>query len=310
MVIRAGLLLWAFLAACNRHDALEETATRGMGVTTLPTGGPSGSSGPTDSRGPTEGGETTTTGAPTSGSGGAAGATGAVESSIGGTAGGTTNAGEVDGNCAPKGCGGQVQACGDCLDNDGDGAIDLDDPECLSPCDAREDVFATGSAGGKSCALDCFWDGDAGPGDDGCRWDLRCDPARPGPGKCAYDPDRDCPAEQGAECLVACRAPNGCDCFGCCSLAAFGLDGAVYLGDPDCSLANLDECAQCTKNPGCENSCRPDLCEVCFGESAPPPGCAEAACPEGQECVTAGGGSDCGQDMFCAAGCCAPLPWG
>jgi len=311
MVIRAGLLVMAFLVACNRYEAANATATRGSGVTTLPTGEPGLASEPTDSRGPIEAGTSTTTGSTTGGSAGdGAGATGTANSSLGATASGGATTGEVEGACVPRRCGEQLRACGDCIDNDGDGATDLDDPECLSPCDGREDVFATGIAGGGACKLDCFWDDNAEPGDDGCRWDLRCDPASPGAAKCEYDPDHGaCPAVQSSGCLTGCRAPNGCDCFGCCSLAAFGLDHDVFLGDPDCSLANLDDCAQCTKVAACENSCRPELCELCLGDAEPPPGCAKPACPEGQACTPGpGGGSDCGPDMFCATGCCVPLP--
>ena len=58
-------------------------------------------------------------------------------------------------------------------------------------------------------------------GDDGCQWELKCDPANIGAGaaaRCPYDPSyKNCPATQSQKCVDKCPAitPNGCDCFGC-----------------------------------------------------------------------------------------------
>src|SRR5690606_4250483 len=38
----------------------------------------------------------------------------------------------------PVDCGGTIYACGDGMDNDGDGFVDLLDPECTGPCDDDE----------------------------------------------------------------------------------------------------------------------------------------------------------------------------
>src|SRR5690606_39346632 len=46
-----------------------------------------------------------------------------------------------------KYCGTEVYACGDTLDNDMDGLIDLDDPECTTPCDDDEGTFKTSLPG-------------------------------------------------------------------------------------------------------------------------------------------------------------------
>ena len=36
------------------------------------------------------------------------------------------------------GASGEIEECGDCMDNDSDGIYDMEDPECLSPCDQVE----------------------------------------------------------------------------------------------------------------------------------------------------------------------------
>src|SRR5690348_5261424 len=50
---------------------------------------------------------------------------------------GTVIVGGDGGNwaCNVTSCGGRVTACGDCMDNDGDGEVDSHDRECLGPCD-------------------------------------------------------------------------------------------------------------------------------------------------------------------------------
>ena len=107
-------------------------------------------------------------------------------------------------DCVQIECEGSILACGDCIDNDDDGLVDLADPECVSPCDDLEDTFATGLPGDNmdACNQDCFFDGNSGSGDDKCSWDLACDPANPGGDKCPYDPDAKCPEMQDEECLM------------------------------------------------------------------------------------------------------------
>src|SRR5688500_10117929 len=127
----------------------------------------------------------------------------------------------------PGWCAAQPSQCSDGKDNDGDGKIDAADPECVGVCDNDEGTFATGMPGDnkddlRSCHQDCFFDGNSGQGDDGCRWDLRCDPGRAGAAQCPYTPNKpglkcDPPSQA---CVNKCRAitPNGCDCFGCCAI--------------------------------------------------------------------------------------------
>src|SRR5262249_51732889 len=56
-------------------------------------------------------------------------------------------------------CQGKVYACGDCIDNDGDGLVDSMDPDCLGACQNNEAGFY-GSIPGQNnapCKSDCYW---------------------------------------------------------------------------------------------------------------------------------------------------------
>ena len=198
------------------------------------------------------------------------------------------------------------------MDNDGDGKVDLADIECVSPCDDREDTFATGLPGDNMdpCNQDCFFDGNSGAGDDKCNWSLKCDPLSPGGDVCPYDPNfKNCPDAQAQQCTDTCNTPSGCDCFGCCTIEVGGQAYDIFLGDPDCSVKNIDSCAACTKNEDCDNDCQPEKCEICFGEDAPPPGCDEPSCDNGLPCtIDAMGNDDCPDGTYCATGCCYPVP--
>ena len=56
-------------------------------------------------------------------------------------------------------CGNKIYQCGDTIDNDDDGFIDLDDPECISPCDDDETTFKTELPGqNNDCKGDCYFD--------------------------------------------------------------------------------------------------------------------------------------------------------
>ena len=232
--------------------------------------------------------------------------------------------------------------CTDGKDNDGDGKLDADDPECSGACDDDEGTFATGIPGDnkddeKSCHQDCFFDGNSGQGDDGCRWDLRCDPARANAAVCPYTPDRKgimCPDQQSQACVSRCRevTPNGCDCFGCCAIP--GRDFAVKLA-PTCNAGAFDDpakCPRCTQVTACMNPC--DKCEVCLGKPAPDPSCAPAppppppsgpnppapppsgpnppagpTCPSGSISCGPGGqvaANACPAGYWCTTGCCVP----
>ncbi len=175
--------------------------------------------------------------------------------------------------CVPVTCEGKTYACGDCIDNDGDGKTDSFDPECLGPCDRSESIvdLEIPSGGVPVCKVDCYYDGDNGSGNDTCEWDHACDPHEVAASfypreelgnKCAYDeqtkfpgnrncadvrqalPDGGLGGGQPASCINYCGplTPNGCDCFGCCTFPALenvtdpvtgAKPAAVYLGSRD-----------------------------------------------------------------------------
>ncbi len=259
-------------------------------------------------------------GSPTStGGGGSAGADGAA-----GDAG--TSA------CEPRACATKVYACGNCVDDDGDGLVDALDPECLGACDNTEGGYAPELPGspGLDCKTDCFWDNGNGSGNDDCYWDHRCDPLEVAPAfapegpTCGYDPSvklgaslscGDASASQSATCQSVCLplVPNGCDCFGCCLVP--GAPTPIWMGSvapgtaasscfPD-ALADPDKCKPCTLVKSCENPC--EACEVCVGKPAPDAGCGSSpACPAGH--AACGSGASCGPNQYCITGCCVDVP--
>ena len=300
---RAHLALLALLLACSGGE------TKGTDTeVTLSASSTSASSSTTDATTSTAATatESTSTGTSSTGSTTAAG-TGTDSATVGTTA-GTTAGGE----CVPKECAGKIYQCGDCMDNDGDGKVDLADVECVSPCDDREDAFATGLPGDNMdpCKQDCFFDGNSGGGKGDCAWNLACDPMNPGGDKCPYDPNATCPDMQDPECLMNCAVPNGCDCFGCCTVELGGMSYDIYLGDADCNLADIQSCSTCTKNDQCDDDCNPDNCEVCFGQTEPPPGCEDPMCENGMDSCTIDnmGNDNCPLGTYCSTGCCWPIP--
>src|SRR3954465_9676020 len=142
--------------------------------------------------------------------------------------GGTTGTGGFGGTGGGKIPVGQTQ-CSDGIDNDGDGKTDYNDPECVGPLDNDESSYATGIPGDNvdACKQDCFFDGNSGMGDDGCNWQLKCDP-KSANNRCPYEMNyamsatNECSisGSQSMKCLDNCRkyVPNGCDCFGCCAV--------------------------------------------------------------------------------------------
>lgn len=229
--------------------------------------------------------------------------------------------------CNPTYCQGHKYLCGDCEDNDGDGKIDMDDPDCLGPCQNREDTFF-GDIPGQNrtpCVDDCYFDQDSGFGNDGCLWSSVCDPRSPEGASCAYDPaaklprQGDCPTlatTQVAECASICGplTPNGCDCFGCCEIP--GAPTPVWvgsvdaLGSPTCDAAHVADpsrCHPCTQVEACRNPC--DTCERCVGKTELPPSCGMGVdcpapvCPQGQPCGAACLGP-CPAGQACITGCC------
>lgn len=223
-------------------------------------------------------------------------------------------------------CRGQVYDCGNCKDDDEDGEVDALDSGCLGPCDNDELGLSTGlSNTGAACRQDCYFDGDAGPGNDKCEWSHQCDvrsvaPDYPpsGEARCAYEGGTamgvDCERlsmAQDPACLDNCLplVPNGCDCFGCCELPA-GSGEYRYIGAGrgtlGCQLDKLDDakaCPPCTQVASCVNDCQP--CEACVGRP-PEPSCQSALCDAGQKSCSAG--SPCDDGDYCVTGCCVRAP--
>lgn len=184
--------------------------------------------------------------------------------------------------CVPLRCGGKPTACGDCEDNDGDGLIDAEDPDCYGACDDSET-----SLGGRArpCPTDaCFFDPDCGRGNDSA---------------------------------CAALVPNGCDCHGCCEVP--GLRVTVALGSTDDSgsftcngslLGDPSACQPCELDPACHNPCA--SCELCFGRVQLPEacaadtGCSTPSCPEGQD-ACGGCAGPCGSGEACVTGCCVVM---
>jgi len=263
-------------------------------------------------------------------SGGMGGSTGGA-GGIGGSTGGAGGTGGVadggpDGWSGPDGgfveamCVNQIYQCGDTMDNDGDGLIDWQDPECLGPCDNSETGLGVSIPGGSgaACTQDCFWDSNSGTGNDECYWNHKCDPLSVPPAynpewwngsACAYDTNANTPGtnlgcddllnNQPETCKQICPqlTPNGCDCFGCCVIYKGGQEyGPVWLGTEDgqgnfaCDLENIDDpkkCAPCTQVQGaCYNGC--GKCELCIGKDTLPPECFPPPPPDGG--VDGGGG--------------------
>lgn len=203
-------------------------------------------------------------------------------------------------------CGFVVWECGDGVDNDDDGLVDLYDPECFSPCDDDEGSFDRATPGvSNQCRLDCGWDSNLLPGDDGCASDLRCDPENPGGDfGCGYDPlIPSAWCELTPECLVEClpMTPNGCDCLGCCEVNGAFVWLARYA---HCGVEDIGACGSCTPDLECVNPCEPEACELCFlqGPNDLADGCAAPSCPNGVEpCVDP---YACPEDQVCQGGCC------
>jgi hypothetical protein len=231
------------------------------------------------------------------------------------------------------GCG--TTQCTNCQDDDGDGLTDSADPECTGGLDNDESTYATGIPGDNSdaCKQDCFFDGNSGAGDDHCNWDLKCDPASPGEYLgCPYDPGfNNCQDTQVQACIDYCKvtAPNGCDCFGCCTVYDNNdMPHDVKLVDT-CSVENLNDpmlCPACTKTDACNNPC--ELCEYCLGKAptdpscfqsipdagplpdgAPPPDAAPPivnTCGDGVTPCIPGDPNGCPSLYYCLTGCCVP----
>ena len=246
---------------------------------------------------------------------------------------GDTGDGDTDepAECVITACAGKVYECGDCIDNDGDGFIDVADANCWGPCDNNEAGFKGNIPGQNQapCAhMDCYFDSDSGSGNDKCHWSHSCDPSDPNPSGCNYMPNGNIPGTsltcetaqqtQDPVCAEVCGplTPNGCDCFGCCDIQKDGVNYTVYLGTGDdlgtCSFDVVDDptkCAPCLQVQACLNPCEDQECELCIGQVELPEGCEEAKCDDGLvSCNPQNNNADCPGGTSCISGCCFPNP--
>jgi hypothetical protein len=188
--------------------------------------------------------------------------------------------------------------CTDGIDNDNDNMIDLADVECTSACDNDESSFGTGLPGDNRDPIwqDCFFDGNSGAGNDGCRYNSCCLFPAGHPSACTQQQIDQGYCDVTDQCVDTCApaAPPGCDCFGCCQIC--GVTGAC---------ADANGCVQIVILPGCNFE------DVCSDTVNCPPcqqsGECTTQCPTGaSECSIDG---DCGGGMFCTDGCCvAQIP--
>jgi hypothetical protein len=229
---------------------------------------------------------------------------------------GPGNGGTGPGDCTPVRCGGILYECGDCMDNDEDGLIDSDDPECAGPCDHSEAYFLGEIFGDPvACVTDCVFDADVSVADDGCSLTYACD-GRAEP-LCAQN-ESVCAVSVGSQCPVLCGpiTPIGCDCFGCCELPP-GSGLHVWIGRekastrPRCSLATLDDpeaCPPCTPMPECYKPC--GECDLCLGKRELPASCDPCErCPEGRQPCGLPGEARCPEGEWCITGCCVASPY-
>jgi len=221
----------------------------------------------------------------------------------------TTDAGP-NGGCVPDG-----PQCNNCIDDDGDGFIDGLDPECTGAMDDLEESFATGIPGDNrdDKFQDCFFDGNSGGGDDGCRIHTCCllDECPPDL-QAQYDPS-ECSVTQ--ECLNNCGSitPPGCDCFGCCTVCDDAGCVDIFTNPavaPDCdgsSIHDPQNCPTCTQHNQCGTNCD-DPCVLCPGQTVDdlPPECNNTPeCPGGL--TVCNNNTGCAQDEFCNNGCCVRI---
>ncbi|MDA3864281.1 MAG: MopE-related protein [Deltaproteobacteria bacterium] len=212
--------------------------------------------------------------------------------------------------------------CSDCIDNNGDGLIDGDDPTCISSSDDNEGQFQTDIPGDNPNDIygyhDCFIDGNSGAGDDGCQLDPCCLIGN-NDQYCIDNPPTDCydesnPHYNPAECIQFCEpyVPVGCDCWGCCTICVDGVCDNIFTAEtvsPGCTVDTFhdpDICIRCTPSTECGEPCDPNLCIVCPGMTLEelPDHCITNECPNGMD--NCGPTARCDPGYYCLNNCCTP----
>lgn len=214
-------------------------------------------------------------------------------------------------------CGTEPCACNDGLDNDGDGTVDGLDLECTGAYDNDEGSFATGLPGdNKDGFQDCFFDGNSGGGGGDCKIATSCIIDRTSEECLGSFTGQRTLEEEEAKCKNLCEplTPNGCDCFGCCTLETATGPESVLIND-SCEVESDADgfavigsgCISCTVSPTCGNEC--GECELCPGKTTLPDSCGETVeCIDGAgvvqpSCVT----QPCDNNSYCQQGCCVEV---
>jgi hypothetical protein len=261
-----GMCAWVLLGAfaCSGDDDAAGDGEAGSGAGT---GDGSGDGPGSGSSGSGSGSGSGTSG---SGSGSGTGGSGSGSGTSGsGSGSGTSGTGALgDGGLLPGAgdpdalllCSGELCACADGVDNDNDGVMDGFDVECTGPYDDDEGSFETGISGDNQDPFwqDCFFDGNSGAGDDGCRYHTEC---------LTGERDQDeasCNVSDTCVDFCSARTPPGCDCFGCCTVA--GEDGPLnVITGVGCDSSDFSACTECVKSEDCDNEC--GECELCIGRT-------------------------------------------
>ena len=217
-----------------------------------------------------------------------------------------------DGGSVEAYCGTALCQCSDGIDNDdpADGLIDRDDPECIAPWDDDESSMGTGLPGDNKNddCQDCFFDGNTGPGNDGCNIPTVCITEGSNENASGRCKNESCDIAETSQCAMSCRpaVPNGCDCLGCCEVFIDGSPEYIWSAS-GCSLSDIDNpesgCVSCIQLTTCVNECGD--CELCAGKTVDdlPEECgATTTCDDGETPCSAD--SDCAQYFHCQFGCC------
>jgi hypothetical protein len=200
--------------------------------------------------------------------------------------------------CGSGGC-----ACSNGIDDDGDGLIDADDPECVGSEDNDEATFATGMPGDNRDPKwqDCFFDGNSGAGDDRCRYPTGCLTGE------LSQSDPACAITQ--YCLDHCAAfaPKECDCFGCCTVPSGSGSVNIVLTNT-CTEANLGDvaaCPRCVKSTACQPPPETPPPPPTTTTPPPPPPPPPTTCADGSSVCSATVACDTG--FNCVSGCCKAI---
>jgi hypothetical protein len=215
-------------------------------------------------------------------------------------------------------CGQQLCQCNNGIDDDGDGKVDGDDVECTGALDDDEGSFSTGIPGDNRDPKwqDCFFDGNSGAGDDRCRYPTGCLT-----GAIAAS-DAACAVTETCRERCAPIAPQGCDCFGCCTVRLPNGGATHLLLTSSCTAEHLGDpqaCVSCTPSDACQGeNPYPPAPPTAPADAGSPPGSAptpptpptpspdpapspSATCDAQSACT---GPSDCAISEPCIDGCC------